>query len=112
MPRRRPLPSIDSFASKSPQVSSLFLGFLYRLVRLSPAGAAQNIFQRVIGFVAGVLINVLVRSRPGVFAGTRLRPCRRIFDGEAVEQRVRTDSREALDHMHGLGGSSEPGLVG
>src|SRR5579872_5634105 len=65
--------------------------------------ALQNIGQRVIAFVAGVFINLCVGRRPGIFARPWLGPGFRIFDREAVKQRLRVDAREALDRVQVLG---------
>src|SRR5439155_385322 len=54
-------------------------------IRLATARAAQNIFQRVIGFVARVFVDVGVSRGPGVFARPRPVPRIGILDGEAIQ---------------------------
>src|SRR5580693_8731909 len=83
----------------------------FLLVSLSQPGTAQNIAQRVVGLVARVLKDVLAGGRPGVLAGPRPRPRRRIVDREAVEERIGRNARESLDHVQVVARSSESGLV-
>src|SRR5439155_14858770 len=54
-------------------------------IRLATARAAQNIFQRVIAFVARVFVDVGVSRGPGVFARPRPVPGIGILDGEAIQ---------------------------
>src|SRR5215510_8791019 len=61
--------------------------------------AAQNVFQRVVRLVAGVLENLFVRGRPRELSGERRHPGARVLDGEAIQERVVGHTREALDHM-------------
>src|SRR5439155_9889219 len=73
--------------------------FLGRVFRLLLPGASQHAAQRVVPFVARVLVEVLIGRVPRILAGPRAVPCRRILDREAVEQSLRAGAREALDDV-------------
>src|ERR1700738_2257540 len=75
---------------------SLLLALLRRLVCFAEAGATQDVAERVICLVTGVLVHVLVGGRPRVLAHPRGGPRGGILDREPVEQRLRVDAREAL----------------
>lgn len=47
-------------------------------------------------FVAGILVNRFICRRPGVLAAPGPVPRVRVFDREALQQRVGVDAREAL----------------
>src|SRR5215510_870235 len=91
---------------------SQLLRLLRGFVRLSPPGAAQNIFERVVRFVTGVLKNVFIGRRPGKLAGPRPCPCGWIFNRKPVKQRIGSDARETFDNVEVLTRSTEPCLVG
>src|SRR5579862_8518616 len=61
---------------------------------------------RFVSFVAGVLVNLVLGALHEEHGGPGLRP-RRIVHGDFVLERVRTDAREALDHMR-LAGTGGP----
>src|ERR1700704_1435252 len=79
-----------------PRPRLLLLGCVFRF--LLP-GAAQHAAQRVVAFVARVLVELLSGRVPGILAGPRAVPRRRIVDGEPVEQRPRAGAGEALDDV-------------
>src|SRR5438552_467513 len=73
--------------------------------------AAEHAGERVVAFVAGVLVETLGRRVPRIFAGPRSVPRRRILDSEAIEERPRIDAREALDDVQVLARAAELRLV-
>src|SRR6187551_3067119 len=62
--------------------------------------ALHDAFEGVVPFVAGVLVQMVVRFRsgPGVLGGPRPGPCRRILDGKAIQQPL-VDPAEPLGHL-------------
>src|SRR4029079_19665460 len=81
---------------------NLSLLALLRVVRVLLTRAAQHAAERVVAFVAGVLVEVFLGVVQRVLAGRRLVPGRRIVHGEPIEQRVRAGPREALDDVQVL----------
>src|SRR5215831_21066333 len=90
----------------------LFLSFrFFSCFFLTQPGAAKDVLQRVVRFVACIFVYLFVRCRPGVLAGPWPRPSCRILDRELIEESVRSHTSESFDDMHILGGSPEPGFV-
>src|SRR5262245_3633947 len=88
--RCHPLPEGEGPRLRCSPFLSLLL--LRCLICFAPPRAAQNVFQRVIVFVAGVLINMLIGCGPGELAGPGTSPGCRILDGEPIKQCVRRDA--------------------
>ena len=84
----------------------------FRCVSFSKPGAAEDVAQRVVGFVARVLEHQVVGRRPRLLAGPGPYPRLRILDRELIPERLRVDAREALDDVQVLARASEAGLVG
>src|SRR5262245_41629924 len=61
--------------------------------------ASEHIRHRVVAFVTGVLVQLLLACLPRILAGPRPIPRRRILDGEAIEERVRVDALDAFDDV-------------
>jgi hypothetical protein len=61
----------------------------------------------VVAFVAGVLVEVVLRRHPRVLARPRAIPRRRIFDSEAVDERIRVRAPDALDDVELIARSVE-----
>src|SRR4051812_48629211 len=89
-----------SFASLSP---SLLFRLVLRVVGFTLPRAAQDIAHRVVSFVAGLLVEMILLNRPAVLAGPRLLPRLRILDREAVFERVGVGAGEALGDLQVLG---------
>src|SRR5262245_58592171 len=85
---------------------SLLLDLLCRLVRFAPPGAAQNIFERVVGFMTGIFVNMLVGGRPGELAGPRPCPGGWILNRKSIQQRIGGDARETFDNVQVLARST------
>src|SRR5262245_45262246 len=102
------LPWLHSFAA--PRGKSFFVP-LSRFIRFPPTRATQDVLQRIVVLVAGVFINRFICCRPRVLTRPWPRPSCRIFDRKAIQQRIRGDARESLDHMHVFGRPSESCLV-
>src|SRR6185295_4672861 len=106
-----------SFASPLPLFlfrlrQTLLFGFRLGVLGLTQPRAAEDVAQRVVAFVARVLVEMILGDRPGIFAGPRLIPGLRILDCEPVLQRVRARARETLRDLEVLGRAAEAGLVG
>src|SRR5215467_8075887 len=91
------------------RLRAVFRGFFGGLL-LKP-GATEHINHGVVALMTGVLV-YFVRDRtesrlPGPSPGKR----RGIVDREPVEDRLRANACEPLDHMQILSGSSESGLA-
>src|SRR5262249_43138973 len=67
------------------------------------ARSAQDVGQGVVALVTRVLVERLSGRRPGELAGPRSGPRLRIFDGEAVHQRLVVHAPEALDDVQLIG---------
>ena len=61
--------------------------------------------------MAGVLEHLVAAPRPGVLAGERRRPHRRVLDREGVDEGVGVLQAEALGHLHVAGPLAERGPV-
>src|SRR5262245_48337243 len=81
------------------------------LVALFLPRPAKDVAQRVVAFVARVLVDEAVGRRPRVLRAPRPGPRRRIVDRELVAQRVRASAREALDDVQVFARAAEAGLV-
>src|SRR5438034_11459648 len=74
----------------------LLRSFGLRLFLFPQPRALQNVRQRIVAFMAGVLVDMRISRRPGHFAGPRTLPGIWIFQGEPVQQRAIAGAREAL----------------
>ena len=92
--------------ARSPTYSATSFGRLRRRFLLLRARAGEDSGQRVVAFVARVLVDLLVGRVHRDFAAERLRERVRILDREAIQDLVRTDAREALGHLQVL--AAEP----
>src|SRR5262249_8506763 len=88
-------PQLGKASTKEPSLSLLFCLRGRFLILLSP-GAPQHTGERAVAFVACIFVNRLIRRGPSVLAAPGPVPRVRIFDREAIQQRVGVDAREAL----------------
>src|SRR5262249_50213896 len=86
-----------------PIVPPLPPGRLFFLIACS----AQDVGQRVVALLAGVLVHALARLRHRQDCRPRLREGRRIVDRVLVVQRVRVDAAKALDEAQRVGRAAE-----
>src|SRR5262245_43758269 len=94
----RPMPPLPPVVAMPPFPWSLRLGrsrggFLLVACRL------EDVVQAVVAFVARVLVEIPFARPHVLFDRPRLRPRRRIVDGETVLDAVLARAREALDHV-------------
>src|SRR5579864_1959123 len=75
-------------------------------------GSREDSCHAVVPLVAGVLEDRALGPDAGDLGGPRLSERRRVIDREGIEERIRIDTREALDQVHILAGAAEGGLVG
>src|SRR5262245_51459385 len=87
-----PIPASNVMTFVRIAFTSLVL-FGLRRFRLAQPGAAKDVAQRVVPFMARVFVEMILRDRPRVF--TRPRPIPRvgILDRELILQRVRSGAR-------------------
>src|SRR5437899_12577847 len=85
---------------------------MLRLGLFSEARTPQDVAERVVAFVARVLEQQVAGGRPHLFTRPRPLPRGRIFDAEPIAERLRIDSREALDDVQVLARAAETRLVG
>src|SRR5262245_41907546 len=71
------------------------------------AGAGEDAGQRVVAFVAGVLVERIRRGIHVQLAAPRLRERIRILDGELITNLVRRDARQALDDLRVVRSAAE-----
>src|SRR6185436_21117654 len=79
-------------------------------LRFLKARAAQHAAKRVVALVACVFVDRFVRSDPRILSGPAPIPGRGMLEGEAIEQRLVVDAREAFDDVEVLARSAELSL--
>src|SRR5258706_16293788 len=72
--------------------------------------STKNISERVVPFVARVFVHDFVRCHPRILPSPRLRPRRRILDGEPIKEVVAVGTGKALDDVKTIGRSAEARL--
>src|SRR5262249_46544721 len=101
----------ETCLGKARRLLSITRSFGLRLFLFPQARALQTVLQRVVAFMAGILVDVRISRRPGHFAGPLTLPGIWILHGDPVQQRAIAGAREALDHMQVLRRSVKPRLV-